>query len=100
MNVFGIGLPEMALILVIALLVFGPKKLPEIGRSLGKAIRGFQDASRDFENEFNREAQQLEQAVTTPKLPESKLPESEEVSATETASAESNNHTATSSGQS
>ncbi|MFP3344715.1 twin-arginine translocase TatA/TatE family subunit, partial [Halomonas sp. SIMBA_159] len=37
MNVFGIGLPEMALIFVIALLVFGPKKLPEIGSSLGKA---------------------------------------------------------------
>lgn len=55
MNVFGIGLPEMALIFVIALLVFGPKKLPEIGSSLGKAIRGFQDASREFENEFKRE---------------------------------------------
>lgn len=55
MNVFGIGLPEMALILVIALLVFGPKKLPEIGSSLGKAIRGFQDASKEFENEFKRE---------------------------------------------
>ncbi|NEP01378.1 MAG: TatA/E family twin arginine-targeting protein translocase [Symploca sp. SIO2E9] len=95
MNVFGIGLPEMVLILVIALLVFGPKKLPEIGRSLGKAIRGFQDASREFENEFKREAQQLEQAVTTPKLSES-----EEVSSTEATSAESNNHTATSSGQS
>ncbi|NEO31999.1 MAG: TatA/E family twin arginine-targeting protein translocase [Symploca sp. SIO3C6] len=95
MNVFGIGLPEMVLILVIALLVFGPKKLPEIGRSLGKAIRGFQDASKEFENEFKREAQQLEQAVTTPKLPES-----EEVSAREAASTESNNHTATSSGQS
>ncbi|WP_107667188.1 TatA/E family twin arginine-targeting protein translocase [Cyanothece sp. BG0011] len=64
MNVFGIGLPEMALILVIALLVFGPKKLPEIGRSLGKAIRGFQDASKEFENEFKREAQQLEESVT------------------------------------
>jgi sec-independent protein translocase protein TatA len=64
MNVFGIGLPEMALILVIALLVFGPKKLPEIGRSLGKAIRGFQEASKDFENEFKREAEQLEQSVT------------------------------------
>lgn len=63
MNIFGIGLPEMAVILVIALLVFGPKKLPEIGRSMGKAIRGFQDASRDFEAEFKREAQQLEQAV-------------------------------------
>ena len=48
MNVFGIGLPEMGLILVIALLVFGPKKLPEIGRSLGKAVRGFQDASKEF----------------------------------------------------
>lgn len=55
MNVFGIGLPEMALIFVIALLVFGPKKLPEIGSSLGKAIRGFQDASKEFENEFKRE---------------------------------------------
>ncbi|MEA5533465.1 TatA/E family twin arginine-targeting protein translocase [Crocosphaera sp. XPORK-15E] len=64
MNVFGIGLPEMALILVIALLVFGPKKLPEIGRSLGKAIRGFQDASKEFENEFKRETQQLEESVT------------------------------------
>ncbi|MGB3136793.1 MAG: TatA/E family twin arginine-targeting protein translocase, partial [Nodosilinea sp.] len=40
MNVFGVGLPEMALILVLALLVFGPKKLPEIGRSFGKALKG------------------------------------------------------------
>jgi len=63
MNVFGIGLPEMALILVIALLVFGPKKLPEIGRSLGKAVRGFQEASKEFETEFKREAQSLEESV-------------------------------------
>ena len=74
MNVFGIGLPEMALILVIALLVFGPKKLPEIGRSLGKAIRGFQDASKEFESEFKREAQQLEESVMNAQLEESSPP--------------------------
>lgn len=66
MNIFGIGLPEMAVIMVVALLIFGPKKLPEIGRSMGKAIRGFQDASSEFENEFKREAEQIEQAVKTP----------------------------------
>ena len=65
MNIFGIGLPEMAVIMVVALLVFGPKKLPEIGRSLGKAIRGFQDASKEFQNEFQKEAQQIEEAVKT-----------------------------------
>jgi sec-independent protein translocase protein TatA len=63
MNIFGIGLPEMALIFIVALLIFGPKKLPEIGRSLGKAIRSFQEASKEFESEFKREAQQIEESV-------------------------------------
>lgn len=66
MNVFGIGLPEMALIAIVALLVFGPKKLPEIGRSFGKALRGFQDASKEFETEFKREADRVQQVVTEP----------------------------------
>ncbi|MGB3203868.1 MAG: TatA/E family twin arginine-targeting protein translocase [Crinalium sp.] len=66
MNIFGVGLPEMAIIMIIALLVFGPKKLPEIGQSLGKAIRGFQQAKGEFETEFKREAEQIEQAVNTP----------------------------------
>ncbi len=65
MNVFGIGLPEMALIMAVALLIFGPKKLPEIGKSMGKAVRSFQDASKEFENEFKREAEEIETAVKT-----------------------------------
>jgi sec-independent protein translocase protein TatA len=66
MNIFGIGLPEMAVIMVLALLVFGPKKLPEIGRSLGKTIRSFQNATKEFEEEFKREAEQIEQPTTAP----------------------------------
>ncbi|NET31885.1 MAG: TatA/E family twin arginine-targeting protein translocase [Cyanothece sp. SIO1E1] len=66
MNIFGIGLPEMVLIMTLALLVFGPKKLPEIGRSLGKAIRGFQDASKEFESEFKREAESIQKTVREP----------------------------------
>ncbi|MBD1913062.1 MULTISPECIES: TatA/E family twin arginine-targeting protein translocase [unclassified Leptolyngbya] len=66
MNIFGIGLPEMALIMVLALLIFGPKKLPEIGRSVGKALRGFQDASREFQDEFKKEAEQIEKAINQP----------------------------------
>ena len=52
MNIFGIGLPEMAVIAGIALLVFGPKRLPEMGRSLGRTLKGFQTASTEFEQEF------------------------------------------------
>ncbi|MEO1403523.1 MAG: TatA/E family twin arginine-targeting protein translocase [Cyanobacteria bacterium J06635_1] len=66
MNIFGIGLPEMALIFTVALLVFGPKKLPEIGRSLGKALKGFQDASKEFESEFKKEAERIEKTVAEP----------------------------------
>jgi sec-independent protein translocase protein TatA len=66
MNIFGIGLPEMGLIMIVALLVFGPKKLPEIGRSMGKALKGFQEASKEFETEFKKEADRLEKSVAEP----------------------------------
>jgi sec-independent protein translocase protein TatA len=82
MNVFGIGLPEMALIMVLALLVFGPKKLPEIGRSLGKAIRGFQEASKEFETEFKKEAERLEEVVKEPMKATLEPPEQKVLAAT------------------
>jgi sec-independent protein translocase protein TatA len=44
-----IGLPEMIVILAIALLIFGPKKLPDLARGLGQAIRGFKDAIHEGE---------------------------------------------------
>jgi TatA/E family protein of Tat protein translocase len=41
---FGLGIPELLLIFVVALIVFGPKRLPEMGRSLGKGMREFKSA--------------------------------------------------------
>jgi sec-independent protein translocase protein TatA len=66
MNIFGIGLPEMALILIVALLVFGPKKLPEIGRSLAQALNSFKKAQQEFETEIKKEADELQKAIVTP----------------------------------
>jgi len=48
---FGLGMPELIIILVIAVLVFGVGRLPEIGSSLGKAIKGFREASDKREPE-------------------------------------------------
>jgi sec-independent protein translocase protein TatA len=63
MNFFGIGLPETIAIGVVVLLVFGPKKLPEIGKSLGKALKSFQEASNDFQSEFKKEVDAIETTV-------------------------------------
>jgi len=54
MNIFGIGIPEIAVIVVLALLIFGPKRLPQLGKTIGKTIKGLQTASKEFENEINK----------------------------------------------
>ena len=50
-SMFGLGMPELLVILVIGLLVFGAGRLPEIGSSLGRAIKGFKEASEKREPE-------------------------------------------------
>lgn len=48
---FGLGMPEMIVILVVALIIFGPGKLPDLGSSIGKAIRGFKKSMEEPEKE-------------------------------------------------
>lgn len=51
-----LGTTELLVVLVVALIIFGPRKLPELGRSLGAAIRQFQDASDSFKRTWETEA--------------------------------------------
>ena len=59
---FGsIGMPELIIILVIALIIFGPRKLPELGKSLGRSINEFKRASADLQNTLEQEIKLEEQ---------------------------------------
>ncbi|MEO8521603.1 MAG: TatA/E family twin arginine-targeting protein translocase [Acidobacteriota bacterium] len=51
----SIGMPELIIIFVIALIIFGPRKLPELGRSLGKSINEFKRASNELRNTLDEE---------------------------------------------
>lgn len=55
-----IGIQELVLIMVIALLVFGPKKLPELGRSIGKTLAEFRRASNEIKHNIKKEIEESE----------------------------------------
>jgi len=65
-----LGFPELILIFVVALIVFGPKRLPEIGRTIGKALGEFKKASDELKNTIEREvrAEELKELTTLPKF--------------------------------
>ncbi len=97
---FGIGMPEMILILAIALIVIGPKKLPDLAKSLGRAMREFKKATNEFKetmhidselaevkNAFNGISDDVKEAVDLKLEPEKKM---DDQSQTDTANEEKN----------
>jgi TatA/E family protein of Tat protein translocase len=65
---FGsIGMPELIIILVIALIIFGPRKLPELGKSLGRSLNEFKKASTDLQNTLEQEIKIEEQKESASK---------------------------------
>jgi sec-independent protein translocase protein TatA len=67
---FGsIGMQELIIIFVIALIIFGPRKLPELGRSLGKSLAEFKRASNDLRNTLEEEIRVDEQRAPQPPRP-------------------------------
>jgi len=70
----SVGVPELIIIFVVALIVFGPKKLPELGKSLGKGLAEFRKASHELRSTIEEEVRNIEEErpVTAPSEEQSK----------------------------
>ncbi len=74
---FGpIGMPELVVIMVIALIIFGPRKLPELGRSLGRSLNEFKRASNELKHTLDEEIRVEEQKTTDQKTAEQRSADS------------------------
>ena len=75
---FGIGMPELLLILGLALIVLGPKKLPELAKTLGKGLAEFRRATEDLKDEFRKMEHEVEDASAAATLKDDPLKETSE----------------------
>jgi sec-independent protein translocase protein TatA len=55
---FGLGWPEVVIIAIVAIVIFGPKKIPELGNALGKTLRGFKEELNADDDDINPEEKQ------------------------------------------
>ena len=70
LRMFGpLGGPELVLILVLALIVFGPRRLPEIGKSMGRLLSEFRKASHDFQRTIEDEVEAEKYTAAAPEAP-------------------------------
>ncbi len=58
---FGLGPTELIFIIAIALIIFGPRRLPEMGKAIGKAIREFKKVTQEVEGEIKKEISEIEE---------------------------------------
>ena len=85
---FGIGMPELLLILALALIVLGPKKLPELARALGKGMAEFRRATDELKDEFRQlETEPPESPAQAPQKDDSLITKQADASAASPAAA-------------
>ncbi|WP_165056203.1 MULTISPECIES: twin-arginine translocase TatA/TatE family subunit [unclassified Adlercreutzia] len=63
MKILGLGVPELVIILVVVLLIFGPKNLPKLGNAVGKGIKGLRKGMEDGDEPKKEEGEVVEEAV-------------------------------------